>query len=367
MANVSERAAFSFIRYAQCWEDADTLLAALNVQCGGHYISIASGGENSFSILSQGGQVTAVDLSLPQLSVTDLKRASYLALDYEAFLAFLGVHEAPAGGRLRQYERLKEDLSGEHRQWLDQNLSLVERGIIHCGRFESYFKLFRTRVLPLTHGKRTVEALLCGNPDKTERGRFCAKRWNTRRYRLLFHFFFSRFIMGRLGRDTSFFKYVEGSVAERIMERVNVGLTEVDGPQNPYLQYILTGNFGNALPHALRKENFAAIKANIGGLRLIRSPLEEAIDALEPESAAGFNLSDIFEYMPVEHMSELYERLLSKAASGGRFAYWNMLAPRTADPDRFAGRIRTMYDRADELHKRDKAFFYSRFVIEEKI
>ena len=45
IAEVQTRAAFSKLRYAQCWEDADILLAGLDVQPGDSCFSIASAGE----------------------------------------------------------------------------------------------------------------------------------------------------------------------------------------------------------------------------------------------------------------------------------------------------------------------------------
>ena len=47
------QADFSIIRYAQCWEDADVLLAGLAVQPGDVCLSIGSGGENSLSLLTR--------------------------------------------------------------------------------------------------------------------------------------------------------------------------------------------------------------------------------------------------------------------------------------------------------------------------
>ena len=44
------------IRYANCWEDASVLLQALNIGPGKRYISIASGGDNTFSLLLLGGR-----------------------------------------------------------------------------------------------------------------------------------------------------------------------------------------------------------------------------------------------------------------------------------------------------------------------
>lgn len=364
MADIGAQAQFDFVRYAQCWEDADILLEGLQIKPGGHCLSIASGGENSFSLLSQGAKVTAVDLSLPQLAVTDLKRAAYWSLDYDTFLAFLGVH--PLKNREALYrEALRPHILPEHRAWLEQNMTLVESGILHCGKFEGYFRLFREKALPLIHGQGTVNALLAGHSDRAERERFYDRQWNNLRYRALFSIFFSRRVMGRHGRDAAFFQHVHGSVADRIKERVKTGLIEVNGPDNPYLHYILTGNYGEALPHALRRENFEAIRANLDSLTLLRAPLEEALDTFADGSLSGCNLSDIFEYMTPEQMNGLYGRLLQKTARRARLVYWNMLAPRRAEPQLFVARIRGLYKTGAELLRRDKAFFYSRLIIEE--
>ena len=42
----------SVLRYAQCWEDADVLLAALEIQPGDRCLSIASAGDNTLSMLT---------------------------------------------------------------------------------------------------------------------------------------------------------------------------------------------------------------------------------------------------------------------------------------------------------------------------
>ena len=106
--------------------------------------------------------------------------------------------------------------------------------------------LFRERMLPLVHSRRDVARLLAGGPVAQRRD-FYARRWDTWRWRLLFHLFFSRAGMSRFGRDPSCFSYVEGSVASRILERTRYALTELDPAENPYVGWILTGRH----PHAL--------------------------------------------------------------------------------------------------------------------
>jgi S-adenosylmethionine-diacylglycerol 3-amino-3-carboxypropyl transferase len=43
---------FPHIRYGQCWEDADILLTALDIQPGDVCLSIASAGDNTLALLT---------------------------------------------------------------------------------------------------------------------------------------------------------------------------------------------------------------------------------------------------------------------------------------------------------------------------
>jgi S-adenosylmethionine-diacylglycerol 3-amino-3-carboxypropyl transferase len=62
----------------------------------------------------------------------------------------------------------------------------------------------------------------------------------------------------------------------------------------------------------------------------------------------------------------LLGRLAAASAPGGRLAYWNMLAPRSR-PASLADRLRPLDEVAATLFERDKAFFYSRFIVEEVV
>jgi S-adenosylmethionine-diacylglycerol 3-amino-3-carboxypropyl transferase len=77
-----------------------------------------------------------------------------------------------------------------------------------------------------------------------------------------------------------------------------------------------------------------------------------------------YNLSDIFEYMSAENYHALLDRLVKRGRPGGRLAYWNMLVPRSR-PEYMTDRLRSLTPLAERLHHEDKAFFYSRFVVEE--
>jgi len=361
-SEAATRADFSQIRYAQCWEDADVLLEALDIQPGDVCLSIGSAGDNTLSLLARRPErVIAIDLNPSQLACLELRVAAYRELDHSGLLELIG--SRPSQRRHSLYQRCRTQLSAPVRAFWDAQPDEIALGIGGAGKFERYFATFRNRVLPLVHSRERVERLLRGG-RREEHEAFYNDEWNTWRWQLMFRLFFSRFVMGRMGRDPSFFRYVEGSVAERILTRAQDALTALDPADNPYLQWILTGAHTTALPFALRPENFESIRDNLDRLEWYCQPLEEFLDTVEDGAIGGFNLSDIFEYISVENYHRLLDQLVRAGSNGARLAYWNTLAERHR-PDFMADRLRPLTDLSRSLHARDKAFFYCAFIVEE--
>lgn len=361
-ASIEQRVDWQFIRYANCWEDAAILVPALQPAPGKRILSIASGGDNCFALLAQGADVVAADLNPSQLACVSLKAAAIRNLDRTAYLAFLGI--SPSPDRLAVYGQLKSELPQEARAFWDAHREVLQAGLVHAGKFERYFQMFRTRILPWVHSRRTVLSML-EQRTHDERIAFYDSKWDNLRWQLLFRIFFSRFFMGRLGRDPEFFRYVEGSVAERILSRTRYAMTELSTHDNPFLDYILGGNFTRAVPRYLEEDAYAALQENIGRLTLHLGPIEEAGEKHRGSGFDGFNLSDIFEYLDPAISESIYRRLLGVSNPGARFAYWNMLVPRKA-PAALADQVAPLTSLAEELFRRDRAFFYSAFVVEER-
>ena len=62
-SEVQAKADFTGVRYSQCWEDADILVEALDVQPGDVCLSIASAGDNAIVLLTRHpSRVIALDL-----------------------------------------------------------------------------------------------------------------------------------------------------------------------------------------------------------------------------------------------------------------------------------------------------------------
>ena len=362
---IEARTRFNFVRYANCWEDADILVDALQAGPGKRILSIASAGDNSLALLATGAEVVAVDFNFAQLACVEMRCAAFRTLDHNTTLEFLGIDES--NERLRIYGHLRNDLSARARHFWDAREREISKGIIHFGKLEKYFQTFRKHILPLIQSRTNIQRL-AEPKSAADRLTFWNEHWNNRRWRTLIRVFFSRFVMGRLGRDPEFFRYVDGSIADQIQQRTQYALTVLPTDSNPYLRYIATGNYSSplALPRYLRPENFDMIREGLDRLTLFEGPIGQAAETHAGAGWDAFNLSDIFEYVSESSASKLYGSLLRHANPNARLAYWNAFVPRRC-PKEFRNHVRPLDDLSESCFARDQAFFYNHFQVDEVI
>ncbi len=349
---------FSFIRYANVWEDADNLLTALDVPEKSRIFSIASGGDNALALLLKNpSQLVVADVSTVQLYVTELKIKAIEQLSYQDTLAFLGFRDSHH--RWQMFQAVRPHLSTECAAYFEVNYGLIEQGIIHAGKFERYFALFRKYILPLTQSSAKVDALIRPKLE-TDQQRFYESKWNRWRWKALFRVFFSRLVMGRLGRDPRFFDQVEQSVAKSIYTKAGQHLSSIHCQTNPFLHYIVKGHFGEHLPAYMRPENFDLIKSRLSAIELVNDTAEHVCSR---QAFDAYNLSNIFEYMTDEYFEELVRQAVLHIPEGAYLAYWNLLVPR-----RFSQILPSQFvyhaSLSQSLTDRDNGFFYQAFVVE---
>lgn len=360
---IADKARFDQIRYAQLWEDADVLLLGLGEARGATLVSICSAGDNALAMLTLDPErVVAVDLSSAQIACLRIRAAMYRGLSHAEFLELMGSRRSARRSEL--LDRVAQALNEEDQAfWAARKSEIIAYGLGGIGKFERYFRIMRKGLLPFAQSRATIDAVFHAR-DRAARQAFIAERWNNWRWRLLLRFFFSNFVMGRLGRDPAFFDHVEGSLAAHVARRIDHAAIDLDPSQNPYLHWILTGTHGEALPLGWRPEHFETIGARLGRLDIRPGSLERFVAT--GERADGFNLSDIFEYMDAETFAAVYASILSAAKPDARLVYWNMMVSRRA-PDAFAHNIHRLVEIEARGKAMDKAFFYSDFVVEQVV
>ena len=274
----------------------------------------------------------------------------------------------PSTRRGQLYDRIRHDLPEDARVYWDCQRPLLEHGIIDAGRFDHYLGLFRNRILPRVHGKTAVQEMLRPKP-LAEQKTFFDEVWNNRRWRMLFRFFFGKTLLGLLGRDPAFFKFVEEqSVGDAFLKRAEHAFTEIPVAGNFFVEYILQGTFSDpdeAHPY-LRMENYLRLREYLPRLKIVTAGLEPFLLEQEEGSFSAFNLSDGFEWMSEEEYHSHLQAIVRSARTGARLAYWNLLVPRS-HPSSMDDVLERDAELSERLHFQDRAFVYGRFVVERVI
>lgn len=361
-SHIADKADFARIRYAQCWEDADVLLAASEISMSDTCLSIASAGDNTLALAGAGAsRVIAVDLSPAQIACLHLRIAAFRTLNHGEVLELLGAALSHRRGYL--YRRCRDTLPAESRAFWDRHIRFIERGVLGRGRFERYLATFRRVILPLLQRRVHIERLF-ELETEAERREFFERHWDTRRLDLIGRIFCGRPLLGRFGRDPAFTRFADEPVWTSLRRRLPEALVIQRPADNPYLQWILTGRFASALPWSLRPENFEAIRDNLSSIETYCGPIEELLGVLPDNSVDACNLSDIFEYVPAESYERLLGALVRVGAPGCRLVYWNVVTERRR-PESMRNLLACKDQLAGRLHRQDKAFFYRRLIVEE--
>ncbi len=353
---------FKGVLYSKCWEDPQIDREAFTIQKNDVVFSITSGGCNLLSFLIDDPEsVIALDLNPNQNHLLELKMAAFRNLQYTDLLEFLGVRKC--NNREEKYESLKTDLTESARNYWDKNPKQLERGIIHCGRYEDYMGLLRN-CLRLIVSKKNISQFF--ETDDTEARKILfEKEWNNRRWKIFTKVLLSRRTMSLLF-DKAFFKYLETdlSFGEHFAEKVRKALTQLPIKENYFLRYILLGNYDEKyLPPYLRRENFELIRSRLHRIRIVTNSCYTFLKQQPDDSITKFNFTNVFEWISGEAFTELLEQTIRVAKDGSVITYRNLLVPRE-HPEALSGSIISNKELAGRLHSKDLSFIYDNYIIE---
>jgi S-adenosylmethionine-diacylglycerol 3-amino-3-carboxypropyl transferase len=356
-----EKVDFEIIRYANCWEDADVLIAALELNSDSSVMSIASAGDNCFSLASKGAdKVIAFDISLVQLHLVELKSEAIRQMNREEYMRFVGMRADES--RLNRYTTLRPNLSKACQNYWDGQQDALQMGVIHAGKFEQYFQTFVKDYLPTVHAQAVVDGLLKPKSED-EQHTYYDEVWHTEEWEKLYRNYFGEKTLGDKGRDPEFLKHVVGSVAEMNLRRATKHLRTATAQRNYFLHYILNNQFERDLPHYVREENYADVKANIDRIVLHHGLMDSALIA--HPNCSHFNLSDIFEYMDEALFELVGNQILERSAPGVKIAYWNLLIERNL-ASTFPEKLSFDAEKCQQLNDSDLGYFYRGFILNTK-
>lgn len=354
---------FSDILYAQCWEDPQIDRTALNISQSDTVLSITSGGCNVLSfLLDNPRKIIALDFSPYQNYLLSLKIAAFKILRYNELLEFMGVKSSHR--RTFLYAKVRNLLKQEVRIYWDRQIKKIERGIIHCGRYERYMQLLRS-LIRIMMGKVLV-AKFFKTEDKKDRRRLFYHRWEN-----IWWWVFTRILLSRtfmsLFFDKSFFTQLEDdfSFGKHFANKAVHALTQLPIKENYFLAYILLGNYFSEsfFPPYLRKENYPIIRQRLDRIEMVTDSCENYLSRIPNETISKFNFSNIFEWMSLHSYQTLLKEIIRVAKDGAIMTYRNLLVHRER-PATLNREIDSLRSLANQLLRRDLSFIYNNYVIE---
>jgi S-adenosylmethionine-diacylglycerol 3-amino-3-carboxypropyl transferase len=363
LSELAVSAATDVVRCSQAWEDHALLGAALEIGPDDDVLSVCGAGCNVLALLlEEPRSIVAIDTSLAQTSLLELKLVALERLSHPEFAAFLGARSAD--DREATYHHLRAWLGDEARAYWDEHPFEIYAGVLGCGTLDRHVRAFQERFVAPLVDPRALTAFLELSDPEAQRHAF------ERDLAVLEHpvrkWFGRRALAGRT-REAPRSRYTrELDVGGAFWRRFAEVATMLPARSNFYLEWLLSGQYHNLHtgPPFLRPCNFDRLRALADRVTIVRGELSDFLAEQPAESFAAADLSDAFEGLTEDASSELKALLNSGMQPGGRLAYWSATAERV---DVCAEGLHEVPGLGDELFLEDRAPFHGAFVVDESV
>jgi S-adenosylmethionine-diacylglycerol 3-amino-3-carboxypropyl transferase len=352
------------LRYSRVWEDHRLLEQGLEVNRGGEYLVVASAGCNVLNLLlHEPERIVALDLNRAQTALVELKLAGVRRLGRLELLELLGI---VPGDPIARYETVRPLLQPAARDWWDAHTALLMSGVDGAGRLDRFIATFQREHAARIHTPELIDRLFTLR-SPAERRRFVDDELLTPDFEQAFLAYFTRESIAAGGRHPDQFRYVTNDdVAAWLYSRFRWVCTALPARGNFYLERMLRSprTAHLSLPPYPASGSYERLRVLAPRVAVVTGDIESYLATRRARSLAGAGLSDIFEYMTPTAAASLFAALAAAVRPAGRLAYWNFLVPRSS-PASLRDRLRPLRGLSAALARRDRAWFYRAFHVEE--
>ncbi len=301
-----------------------------------------------------------LDVNPVQDHLFELKMIAMKNISPKHALQFLGYRKSK--NRDLFFHVFKNLLSPAAKAFWEANYHLVRKGVVHTGKFEKYLGYFRDIVLPLVHSKKMVEKLLEPKPPGNQT-KFYKEKWDTWRWKIMYHLFFNEFTMKRKGRGKGMFdQNTRKGVAGHYLDKTRAAFTKPNLYENYYMQYILRSKYPDEIPDYLSPDCLKGIKNATSTVNIHSDTLVNFLKTKPDGFYTVFNLSDVFEPMTEKESDGTFHEILRVSRDSARVLFWNNLVKRDV-PKSLEKHFEAQVTLEDKLKEQDRVFFYDSFKI----
>lgn len=351
---------YKHLNYSFGNEDWRVEEQALRVRKGDRVVCITASGDRPLHLLmTDCAEILSLDMNAIQNSLLDLKLTAIRHLDYESYLAFMGIK--PSRHRYQTLKKLVPHLEIQAATyWLNQRRR-IEAGVIFQGRVERLTKL-SSKVFSLMRYQKIKRLFEFDNIE--EQRAYVNRYWDTKTWRLFFEVMgnprLSRFVL----RDPGLNAYVDYTsnpgryIYDRVLRYLNTHLAK----ESPLLQFILLGTVtpDAYLPY-VTYEGYQKIRSSQTNITYRTVNVIEHLSHLPADSIDCFSLSDIASYMPQSVFEKLLRSVYGAARQDARFCLREFMSKRHI-PEELIPHFQRLPELEQKLDIEEKNFVY-RFMV----
>jgi len=296
--------------YSHVNEDSRVERNLLRASNSNTVVVVAGSGERVLALLDSESvtQVHIVDVNEEALFLSQLKLGALKMLSTENYLRFCGHDTAKADERNSWFNQIKNELPPACKNYWQNNIASVEKGIVNAGHFEKFLRRVRPSInLILGKGFKN------GFRDAGASTNFPKKRWN-----FLLRIFSFRFVYKLWGnRDTAFIS--ENADVKQIPSALNELVN--DGALHACFMahLIFKGHMGEMesedTPPSLQKEVLKKIKSRISSPFLSIHYHHDDVSGFINTHKSTFqgpvfySLSDILSFENIDYLKQVAEQI----------------------------------------------------------
>lgn len=343
-------------------DDPSSELRALELEMGDRVLCIASAGEVPLEFLVKSDEsvtIDAIDISEPQLYLSNLKLQASRLLDGKEAAAFLGYQPAGKSDRDKWFRQLVNDLPENEAEFWQEHPSILKKGPVHLGRYETYISLFAPLGRFLLGGRKRMLGLFeCTSIE--EQKKYFDHELRSGFLRGLFKIMFSRKLYKSGGiSEKGLIHMGEESIGRKFYRQFRGFCTDTPVRKNWLLQFVLFNRviFDAALPAYLQQTYRPRLEHFEERLRFVKKSYTDIISESDKGEYNKLALSNVSDWLSVDDFVELLLLIAGKSEPGARGLIRYIHSAEIDDP-RLKENFSFDYDLGKRLLERDRFPFY---------
>ena len=327
-------------------EDCSAEKRALNIQKGDKIVCVTASGDRPLNLLTEDcGSITSIDANPMQNALLDLKMTAMRELDYEDYLAFLGLN--PSKKRLMTYKELCGSLDAKsHALWLRHKRAL-RKGVLFQGAMEKRMRA-GTFLIQLT--KKAKVKKLFSFEDVELQKEYARKNIDTKGWKRVLNFALQPQLTRLFFKDPGLYEYVDRKmhIGQYLHDRIQGAFERFPAKQSWLLSMLFCGKVNkDHLPSYLTPVGLKQIKPRLDRIQYKTQDLISFLEQAPDNSYDCFSLSDVASYIPLSAFEQMVQAVYRTAKPGARFVIRQFLTNYSI-PEKMA----PYFERNLELEKR---------------